>query len=38
MIEIVDFDDDQIIDDWLGDDSEPRKKYILENNFSIAKL
>lgn len=38
MIEIIDFDDDQIIDDWLGDDSEPRKKYILENNFSIAKL
>lgn len=37
MIEIIDFDDDQIIDDWLGDDSEPRKKYILENNFSIAK-
>lgn len=38
MIEIVDFDNEQIIDDWLGDDSEPRKKYILENNFSIAKL
>jgi len=38
MIEIIDFDNEQIIDDWLGDDSEPRKKYILENNFSIAKL
>ena len=38
MIEIIDFNDDKIIDDWLGDDSEPRKKYILENNFSIAKL
>ncbi len=38
MIEIIDFDNEQIIDDWLGDDSEQRKKYILENNFSIAKL
>lgn len=38
MINILDFDDDVIIDEWLGDDSEPRKKYILANDFSIAKL
>lgn len=38
MIQIVEFDSDEIIDEWLGNDSEPRKKYILENNFSIAKL
>lgn len=37
MIEIIEFDDDTIIDEWLGNDSEPRKKYILENNFTIAK-
>ena len=38
MIDLIEFDNEQIIDDWLGDDSEPRKKYILENDFSIAKL
>ena len=38
MINIVEFDDDKIIEEWLGDDSEPRKKYILANDFSIAKL
>lgn len=38
MINILDFDNDEIIDEWLGDDSEPRKKYILANDFSIAKL
>ena len=37
MINIIDFDDDQIIEDWLGDDSEPRKRYILANDFSIAQ-
>lgn len=38
MINILEFDNDNIIEEWLGDDSEPRKKYILENDFSIAKL
>lgn len=38
MIDILDFDSDEIIDEWLGSDSEPRKKYILKNDFSIAKL
>lgn len=37
MIEILEFDDDKIITEWLSNDSEPRKKYILENDFSIAK-
>lgn len=38
MINILEFDNDDIIKEWLGDDSEPRKKYILANDFSIAKL
>lgn len=38
MIDMIEFNDDKIIDEWLGSDSEPRKKYILENDFSIAKL
>jgi len=38
MINIIEFDNDKIIDDWLGDDSEPRKNYILANDFSIASL
>jgi DNA gyrase/topoisomerase IV subunit B len=40
MINILDFDEDAdtIIEEWLGNDSEPRKKYILANDFSIAKL
>lgn len=38
MLDILEFDDPEIIEDWLGDDSEPRKKYLQENNFSIAKL
>lgn len=37
MISNVDFmKSESIIDEWLGDDAEPRKCYILENNFSIA--
>lgn len=28
----------QTIDDWLGDDSAPRKKYITENDFDLIKL
>lgn len=40
MIDMLDFDSeaDSIIEEWLGNDSEPRKKYILGNDFSIAKL
>ena len=38
MIEHIEFDDDSktAIDEWFGNDSEPRKKYIVENDFSIA--
>jgi DNA gyrase/topoisomerase IV subunit B len=38
MIDMFDFDSKEIIEEWLGDNSEPRKKYILENDFNIAKL
>lgn len=38
MIDMIEFNDDKIIDDWLGDDTAPRKEYIVNNNFSIAKL
>lgn len=41
MIKIVDFQGTkglQLIEEWLGDDSEPRKKYILKNRFSIATV
>ena len=39
MIDIYDFDDDEIILDWLHDDRVPqRKEYIEANDFSIAKL
>lgn len=38
MINILEIDSDQIVDDWLGDDSDIRKEYIQANTFSIAKL
>lgn len=38
MITGVTFDNMQLLDDWLGTDSEPRKKYIVENEFNIAKI
>ncbi len=40
MITILEFDDDskEYIENWLGDDSTPRKDMILENEFSIAKI
>lgn len=39
MIQLIDFNDDEIIDDWLSDKkSDVRKEYILENDFSIIKL
>lgn len=40
MINILEFDSgaDSAIDEWLGSDSEPRKQYILANDFNISKL
>lgn len=39
MINIIDFEGaDTSLGEWLGNDSAPRKKYILENNFSIADI
>ena len=39
MIQLIDFNNDEIIDDWLSDKkSDVRKEYILENDFSIIKL
>ena len=41
MIQIIDFEGtkgQELIDDWLGDDSSPRKKYILDNVFIIAMV
>ena len=39
MIKMFEFDDDEIIDDWLSDKkADKRKEYIINNEFSIAKL
>lgn len=41
MIQKVDFQGLKglnLVNQWLGDDSEPRKKYILKNNFKIAMV
>ena len=38
MVQMIDFDDLKFIESWLGDDSTPRKDYILSNNFEIAKI
>lgn len=39
MIEKLDFNNSENnLNDWLGSDSEPRKKSILANNFSIADI
>ena len=41
MIQIIDFEGmkgQELIDVWLGDDSGPRKKYILDNDFKIAMV
>ena len=37
LIRMIDMNDESLIEDWLGKDSEPRKEYILANDFSIAK-
>lgn len=37
MISIINFENgEENLNDWLGSDSTPRKKFILENTFSIA--
>ena len=41
MIQVIDFEGEtgqELIDEWLGDDSSPRKKYILDNDFKIAMV
>ena len=38
MIHMIDFDDETIIEKWLGKSAEPRKEFIMNNEFSIAKL
>jgi DNA gyrase/topoisomerase IV subunit B len=39
MIDIIEFDDIMIIDDWLSESSaDKRKEYILNNDFNIAKI
>lgn len=37
MVSNVDFDTLEVMDEWLGDDSAPRKKYIVNNKFNIAQ-
>jgi DNA topoisomerase-2 len=37
MISLINFEKcEESLDEWLGNDSTPRKKYILENDFSIV--
>jgi DNA gyrase/topoisomerase IV subunit B len=41
MIKMLDFSSEDAynsLEEWLGDDSEPRKKHILENDFNIADV
>jgi DNA gyrase/topoisomerase IV subunit B len=39
MIDILDFNDTQTIEDWLGDKgADKRKEFIMSNDFSITKL
>lgn len=39
MVDIIEFDDSMIIDDWLSESSaDKRKEYILDNDFNIAKI
>lgn len=39
MINILEFDDEDIIDDWLSDKkADKRKEYIIKNDFSINKI
>lgn len=37
MISLINFEkSEESLNEWLGNDSTPRKKYILENDFSIV--
>lgn len=37
MISLINFEKcEESLDEWLGNDSTPRKKYILDNDFSIV--
>ncbi len=41
MVRMLDFNSenaDNALEEWLGNDSEPRKKHILENTFNIADI
>jgi len=39
MIVPLEFDSDEVLDDWLADNkAHKRKEYIMSNDFSIAKL
>ena len=38
MISILDFDNDTILLEWLGNNSAPRKEYIMNNEFNIARI
>jgi DNA gyrase/topoisomerase IV subunit B len=38
MIDIFDDTSDETIEEWLGDDSAPRKKYIQANDFELIKI
>lgn len=41
MVKMLDFSSelaDNALEEWLGDDSEPRKKHILNNEFNIAEI
>ena len=38
MINIFEDTDNKTIDEWLGNDSAPRKKFIQNNNFELIKL
>lgn len=37
LIEMFNFNNNEVLLEWLDKDSEPRKKYILENEFDITK-
>lgn len=39
MIDVIDFDDETVIDEWLSDSTvECRKEYIMNNEFNIAAV
>lgn len=39
MIDIIDFDDEDVVDEWLSDSTaDKRKEYIMNNEFNIASV